>query len=73
MSSSFFVNLYSATNLYSSDTYYYYEEINHKVPRCDICVKDLRSNLCYQNESNKFFFRSPSSDIMEVRIQPNII
>jgi len=32
----------------------------------------LRSNLCHRNESNKFYFKPPSPNVMEVRMQPNI-
>ena len=73
MSSSFSANLYNTINPYSSDTYYYYGEIDYRVPRCDVCVEDLRSSLCHRNESNKFYLRFPSSSVIEVRIQPNII
>ncbi len=73
MSSSFFVNLYNATDLYSSDIYYYYGEMDHKVPRYDVYAEDLYNNLCYRNESNKFYLKSPSFGVIEVRIQLNII
>ena len=72
MSFSFSINLYNTINPYSSDTYYYYEEINHRVLRYNVYAKDLRSSLCYRNESNKFYLKSPSSGVIEVRIQPNI-
>ncbi|SRR6266511_1703601 len=72
MSSSFSTNLYNAINFYSSDIYYYYGEINYRIPRYNVYVKDLHNNFCYRNKSNKFYLRSPSSDIMEVRIQPDI-
>ncbi len=72
MNSSFSANLYNATNPYSSDIYYYYGEISYRVPRCDVYVKELRSNLCYRNESNKFYLRSPFPGVMEVRMQLNI-
>ena len=72
MSSSFSVNLYNAINPYSSDTYYYYGEIDYRVPRCDVYAKDLRSSLCHRNKSNKFYFKSPFPGAMEVRMQPNI-
>ena len=73
MSSSFSANLYNTINLYSSDIYYYYEEINYRVSRYYVYVEDLRSSLCYRNKDNKFYFRFPSFDAMEVRIQPNIM
>ena len=72
MSSSFSTNSYNTTNPYSSDICYYYGEINYKIPRYNICAEDLRSNLYYRNKNNKFYLRSPSSDAMEMRIQPNI-
>ena len=72
MSFSFFINLYNAINPYSSDICYYYGEINYRILRCDVYIKDLRSSLCYRNKSNKFYFGSPSSDAIEMRIQPNI-
>ena len=72
MNSSFSINLYNAINPYSSDTYYYYGEIDYRVLRYNVYAKDLRSSLCYRNKSNKFYLKSPSSDTIEVRIQPNI-
>jgi len=72
MSFSFSVNLYNAINLYSGDTYYYYGEINYRISRYNVCVEDLRNNLYYRNKNNKFYFKSPSSGVMEVRMQPNI-
>ncbi len=66
MSSSFSVNLYNAINPYSSDICYYCGEIGHRVSRCDVCVEDIRSNLYYRNESNKFCLGSSSSGVIEV-------
>jgi len=68
MSFLFSINLYNATNPYSSDICYYYGEMDYRVSRYDVCVEDLRSSLCYRNESNKFYLRSPSSGVMEVRM-----
>ncbi len=59
-------------NPYSSDIYYYYGKINYRVSRYNVYVKDLRSSLYYRNKNNKFYLKSSSSDIMEIRIQPNI-
>ena len=73
MSSSFSANLYNAINPYSSDTYYYCEEIDYRVSRYNVYVEDLRSSLCHRNKNNKFYLKSPSLDTMKVRIQPNII
>ncbi len=72
MSFSFSVNLYNATDLYSSDIYYYYGEMGYRVPRYDVCIKNLRSSLCHRNKNNKFYLKPPSSGVMEVRMQPNI-
>ncbi len=72
MSFSFSVNLYNAINLYSGDTYYYYEEIGYRILRYNAYVKDLRSSLCYRNENNKVCFGLPSSDVIEVRMQSSI-
>src|SRR6266498_2509445 len=72
MSFSFFINLYNTINPYSSDIYYYYGEINYKVSRYNVYAKDLRNSLCHRNKNNKFYLRPPSSDTMEIRIQPNI-
>ena len=55
-------------NPYNSDTYYYYEKINHKIPRYNAYVKDLRSNLYHRNKNNKFYLKSPSPGTIEVRI-----
>ncbi len=73
MSSSFSINLYNTTNPYSSDIYYYYEEINYKVPRYNACAEDLRSNFYYRNESNKFYLKSSFFGVIKMRIQPNIM
>jgi len=72
VSSSFFINLYNAINLYSSDICYYYGEIGYRVSRYNVYTKDLRSNLYYRNKNNKFYLKSPSFGVMEVRIQPNM-
>ncbi len=72
MSFSFSTNLYNAINLYSGNTYYYYGKNNYRVPRYNAYVKDLRSSLYYRNKNNKFCLKSPSSGVIEVRIQPNI-
>ncbi len=72
MNSSFSINLYNTINLYSSDIYYYYEEMGYRVSRYNIYVEDLRSSLYHRNKSNKFYLGPPFSDAMEVRIQPNI-
>ncbi len=72
MSSSFSVNLYNATNPYSSDICYYYGEMGYRVSRYDVYVKDLRSSLCHRNENNKFYLGSSFSGVIEVRIQPNM-
>ncbi len=72
MNSSFSANLYNAINLYSSDTYYYYGEIDYKVSRYNAYAEDLRSSLYYRNKNNKFYLKSPSSGAIEVRIQPNM-
>ncbi len=72
MSSSFFTNLYNTINPYSSDICYYYEKIDYRIPRYDVYIEDLRSSLYHRNESNKFYLNSPSPDVMEVRIQPNM-
>ncbi len=72
MSSSFSANLYNTTNPYSSDTCYYYGEIGYRVSRYDVYAEDLRSSLYHRNKNNKFCLGSPSSDAMEVRMQPNI-
>ncbi len=68
MSFSFSINLYNTINFYSSDTYYYYGEINYRIPRYNVYVKNLRSSLYYRNKSNKFYLKSPSPDAMKVRI-----
>jgi len=68
MSSSFSANLYNAINPYSSDIYYYCGEMGYRVPRYNVCAKDLCNSLCYRNEDNKFCLRSPSPGAMEVRI-----
>ncbi len=73
MSSSFSANLYNAINFYSSDIYYYYEKINYRIPRYNVYVEDLRSNLYYRNENNKFYLRFPSPDAIKMRMQSNII
>jgi len=73
VSSSFSANLYNMINPYSSDTCYYYKKIGYRVPRCDVYVEDLYSNLYHRNESNKFYLKSPSLGTIEVRMQPNMI
>ena len=49
-----------------------FEEINYKIPQYNVYVKDLRSNLYYRNENNKFYLKPPSPGAIEVRMQPNM-